>query len=347
MTEADLVRKIFRLTISEGAGAYQIASILNKEGFRTHGGAEFQSNHILRILKNSIYCGFLKNGEATSDRIESLRIIDDHDFAMAQEILRQRAHKSDEKRTIALHNKGKALLSGNIFCAHCGCRLTTSRYVEEYRKQDGTEVCTEYVRYICHHRSRRLNDCDGATTYNAEKIDEAVIDVMRSLFAKITGCPQEEKIRSAYKKMMAENHHLQQKTEMELEKNRKQLAKLRLEIGKVLEGNSIYSEEDLASALNTVKAKITEGEAILEKLQDEDAQKKAMCDNMIPAYQQFRSWAEEFENASLETKKMIACQLFTRVEIGKGYKVHIELNMTYRQFLEDWCSGTVIEAIAG
>ena len=115
---------------------------------------------------------------------------------------------------------------------------------------------------------------------------------------------------------------------MELEKNRKQLAKLRLEIGKVLEGNSIYSEEDLAAALNTVKTKITEGEAILEKLRDEDAQKKAMCDNMIPAYQQFQSWAEEFENASLETKKMIACQLFTRVEIGKGYKVH----MQYQQY---------------
>ena len=80
------------------------AAYINKEGYRTHGGADFQSNHILRILKNSIYCGFLKNGEATSDRIESLRIIDDHDFAMAQEILRQRAHKSDEKRTIALHN---------------------------------------------------------------------------------------------------------------------------------------------------------------------------------------------------------------------------------------------------
>ena len=346
-TEADMVRKIFRLTITEGAGSYQIASTLNKEGFRTHGGAEFQSNHILRILKNSIYCGFLKNGDAVSNRIEALQIINDRDFAMAQEILRQRAHKSDEKRTIAVTNKGKTLLSGNVFCAHCGCRLTTSRYVEEYRRQDGTEVHTEYARYICHHRSRRLNDCDGATTYNAEKIDAAVLSVMRDLFSRISGSPQEEKIQSAYRKMMAENHHLQQRTEMELDKNRKQLAKLRLEIGKVLEGNSIYTEEDLAAALNNVKAKITEGEAILSKLQDEDAQKKAWCDNMIPAYHQFRSWAEEFENASLETKKMIACRLFTRVEIGKGYQVHIELNMTYRQFIEDWCSGTVIEAIAG
>ena len=48
-----------------------------------------------------------------------------------------------------------------------------------------------------------------------------------------------------------------------------------------------------------------------------------------------------------ETPFVLQWLLFTRVEIGKGYKVHIELNMTYRQFLEDWCSGTVIEAIAG
>ena len=71
--EADMVRRIFRLTLSEGAGSYQIATILNKEGFRTHGGAEFESNHILRILKNPIYCGYLKNGEATSARMYGKR----------------------------------------------------------------------------------------------------------------------------------------------------------------------------------------------------------------------------------------------------------------------------------
>ena len=344
--EADMVRRIFRLTLSEGAGSYQIAATLNKEGFRTHGGAQFQSNHILRILKNPIYCGYLKNGEATSARMEELQIIDDHDFAMVQEILRQRAHKSDEKRTIAMSNKGKALLSGNVFCAHCGCRLATSRYVDRYIRRDGTSSEAEYARYICYHRSRGLNDCDGATTYNAEKIDREILKIMKIIFESISGCPQEEKIRSAYRKMMAENHHQQQKTEAELEKHRKQLAKLRLEIGKVLAGESIYTEEDLAAALNTVKTKITECEGSLARLKDEDAQKKALCDGMIPAYQQFRSWAEEFDNASLEVKKMIACQLFNRVEIGKGYQIHIELNMTYRQFLEDWNGDKWITAIA-
>lgn len=75
-TEADVVRKIFNMTVSEGYGSYQIAAYLNNEGFRTHGGTEFQSNNILRILKSEIYCGFLTNGEAKSDRIESLQIKD-------------------------------------------------------------------------------------------------------------------------------------------------------------------------------------------------------------------------------------------------------------------------------
>ena len=48
----------------------------------------------------------------------------------------------------------------------------------------------------------------------------------------------------------------------------------------------------------------------------------------------------------LETKKMIAGKLFSRVEIGKGYQIRITLNMTYRQFLENWNENSAIETIA-
>lgn len=33
---------------------------------------------------------------------------------------------------------------------------------------------------------------------------------------------------------------------------------------------------------------------------------------------------------------MIAGQLFKRVEVGRNYKIHIVMNMTYRQFCEQW-----------
>ena len=136
--------------------------------------------------------------------------------------------------------------------------------------------------------------------------------------------------------MMAENHRTQQRLEGELQKNRRQLEMLRGEIAKVLSGESIYSEEDLAEALHRVKAKIAEDEGRLAQLVDEDAVKKQTADSIMPAYRQFRSWAEEFEDAPLEVKKMIACQLFSRIEIGKGYRIRVELAVTYRQFVEEW-----------
>lgn len=252
-SEAELIRKIFRMTVDEGYGSYQLAEYANNAGFKTHNGAEFQSNTIRRILKNEIYIGYIVNGEARSERIESLRIISDEDFNFTQEILKQRSKSNDEKRTIAMSNKGKALLSGNIFCAHCGCRLATSRYKERYIKRDGTSSGTEYTRYICYHRSQGLNDCDGASTYNAEKVDKVVLDIMRQIFSNISGCPQEKKIHMAYQKAIEANHTTQKRLEMELEKSVKQLEILRGEIAKALTGESIYNQEDLSIALERVK----------------------------------------------------------------------------------------------
>ena len=161
-----------------------------------------------------------------------------------------------------------------------------------------------------------------------------MLDMMRKIFANISGCPEEEKIQEAYKNAMAANHAMQKKLEMELQKNVKQLESLRGEIVKSLTGESIYNKEDLSLALDGIKAKITENEQSLAKLKDEDNRKKLLADSVVPAYRQFKSWSEEFEDASLGTKKMIACQLFSRVEVGKGYKVKIVMNMTYRQFVD-------------
>ena len=343
-TEAEIVKMVFKMTIEQGYGSHRMAEYLNRLGYLTHKNAPFQSSYILRILKNQIYRGLLERGDVKSERIEALQIISDADFFKVQNILSQRANKSDEKRRIAMTNKGRALLSGNVFCAHCGCRLSTSRYVERYRRSDGTMYEKEYGRYICYHRSRGLNDCDGATTYIAEKIDEAIMKVMREIFANISGCPQEEKIEAAYRNVIANNHKTQQKLNLELQKNRTQLDALRMEIGKTLTGESVYDKEDLANMITVLRGKITSAEAQLEALKQEDAAQKAVSESIIPAYRQFKTWAEEFDSAPWEMKKMIANQLFSKVEIGKGYKIRLELDATFKTFCEDWISLQTLEA---
>jgi len=49
-------------------------------------------------------------------------------------------------------------------------------------------------------------------------------------------------------------------------------------------------------------------------------------------YSKFLSWADEFENSSLENKKMIAGTLINKISVGRGYNVDIELDMNFNQF---------------
>ena len=53
-------------------------------------------------------------------------------------------------------------------------------------------------------------------------------------------------------------------------------------------------------------------------------------------YEHFKGWAEEFDLVPTEQKKMIISLLISRIEIGKDYKISIQLNMDYEQICEGW-----------
>ena len=334
--EHEAHRKLFEMYLNEGYGTHQLATYLNERGFRTQNDCLFTASSILRILKSKINCGFLVRGEATSERLPELQVISDEEHERVLQLIKERDVKNCEKRTVALVNRGKELLSGNIYCAHCGCRLTGSRHIDKHVLADGTVKKKESGIYVCYHRSRKLNDCDGATTYYSDRVDKAVLEAMRYIFSNIAGCPEEEKIKEAYQKSVELNKLEQKKLSAQLDKDTKQVEALRLEIGKALIGESKYSSEDLSTAILTLRNRIDETRKRLSELSNEEEEKKKTSASILPAYKQFSTWASEFEEASFKAKKMIVSQLFSRIEVGKGYKIHLEMNLTYKQFCEDW-----------
>lgn len=336
--ESEVLHMIDDMTIHKGYGSWRMADFLNKKGYKTNAGGKFTSIKIIRILRDAFYCGHLEDG-TTSESLQALKIRSEDTYDQILYILEQRQNKNEEKRHIALQTKGQAMLSGNLFCAHCGGRLTTIRYRDRYTRADGSEYSVDQLKYSCYHKSRKLCKCDGQTTYQADRVDEYIRGIIRQIFSCMNGAPEEEKLQAMFKRQMAGNRATQKKLDRELTKNREQLTKLQLEIGKTLTGDSIYSPEDLSQAIQTVKARITEMEAELEKLKAEELQKKQGVDLITPAYNQFKTWAEEFDTATLEQKKMIACNLFNRIEVGRDYKISVELNMTYQQFCSEWSGG--------
>ena len=332
------------MTVHKGYGAWRLADLLNKEGRRTRSGEKFTGLKISRILKDPFYCGRLEDG-STSDALQALRLRSDETYSQIMYIMEQRSRKNEEKRHIAMRTQGQAMLSGNIFCAHCGGRLAAIHYTDSYERADGSVYRVDQVKYSCYHKSRKLCPCDGQTTYQAEKVDGMVSQTIREIFKSMSGAPEEEKIQDLFQRRIAGNRAMQKKLNFELGKHREQLTKLQMEIAKTLTGDSLYSPEDLTQAIQTVKKRIEESEIQLERLKEEEAQKKQGIEMVTPAYKQFKSWAEEFDSATLEQKKMIACQLLKRVEVGRDYKISVELNMTYSQFCNEWNANEFLDTL--
>ncbi len=54
-------------------------------------------------------------------------------------------------------------MSGNVFCGHCGARLTVTTNGKRY--VDG--MATPKLRYVCYNKTRHAGQCDGQTGYTA------------------------------------------------------------------------------------------------------------------------------------------------------------------------------------
>ena len=142
--EADWVRVIFDKTVKDGYGSFRIAKLLNDNGIKTHNSSKFQSNTVIRILRNKLYCGYMVSGEITSPQLKELQIIDEKVFEQAQFILDEREQANEEKRKIALTTRSESLLSGIMYCAHCGGRMTSIIHTDR-RRQIGRASCRERV----------------------------------------------------------------------------------------------------------------------------------------------------------------------------------------------------------
>lgn len=333
-SEASLVRIIFDKSVKEGYGSYMMAEYINDLKVLTHNGAKFQSNTIKRILTNEIYCGFYVRGGVRSKRIEELQIIDDNTYARAQEILNQRKYKQEKKTQISKRAKSMTLLGGNIYCAHCGAKLYSNSAVDRYRTKDGKihESARRY-RYLCASAAMNRHVCDGQTVYTAQKVDEAVIEVLHECFKRIKTMPKDATIDKKYKTQILEIKKEIKSLEKETDVLKDKLRKLATEIADVLVGDSKFTEETLSLAIDEIKDKIKDNKSRIEELKKQLDNKQTNISNLDYYYDQFVSWADEFDEASPERKRMILCTLFKEILVGKGYKIQILMDSTYEQFI--------------
>ncbi len=331
--EAPVVREIFEKTAQEGQSSYALADMLNCRGLRTHSGAKFTSNHILRIIRHEGYTGYIITKSVHSQHIPELQIIDSELFKEANKMADLRCSANAEARKVAHKAANGTLLAGIVYCAHCGAKMSGFMHKDRYKLHDGTVVEALKPKYNCFQRAQHLRKCDGQAIYLADRVDAIVLEIARELFSCIQRSPKdkllEQKIRQEYKEKRQQKRILEKK----VKDCEHALERYENEVLKCLDGQSSFTEGMLARLIAKAEGelKIARQEyaaaITAENDEQETAQKIKAC------YRQFCGWAEEFELASLPRKRAILGQLFEKIEVGKGYEVTVHVNMSYQQFI--------------
>ena len=167
--EAAVIRKMYDYHIRYGYGCRKIASELASSGIFNRQGEPFHPSSVKAILQREQLTGIMCRGGTRSDIIPELQIISPEIFQKAQQVTRMRKQHQIPQRVM-----GQNLLSGNIFCGHCGGRIFASTARKSHHPT--VEENAHIPIYKCYNRVQYRDRCTGQTTYRATKIEQVVLN---------------------------------------------------------------------------------------------------------------------------------------------------------------------------
>lgn len=331
--EAFVVKIIFDKYTEEGYGAHRITTWLNKNGYRARTGKMWHEATIRGILHNLTYTGVLRSGESRSAVIPELQIIPQPQYEMAIKIMKERSDKKRENPTVPLNTKGKSLISGKIYCGHCGSKLNLTTSGRYRKKKDGTIDTTKRIRYACYGKTRKQTDCDGQTGYTLHILDDLIDKVIRDVFAKIKNISKSDVIKLRYfDELELRKSHLSD-LQAQYEKENDNLNTLKSEVVKSIKGESFFSSEMLSELIKKSECECERIKDLCDNAQKDVDDTENLLKELSDNFDELLSWAELYNDASFEKKKMIVNYMIKRVEVTKGYELKIDFNFNFEQFM--------------
>ncbi len=324
--EAAVIKEVFERTVYEGAGSFVLANELNERGVRTHSGAKLTALSINRMLKERQYTGYLITKDVTSPYMPELQIIDQELFDQAQEIVTQRKTKNAEWRNIPRQNGNGALLGGNLYCATCGRRMTSSN--------PGKGAKREKAEYICYMGANHRNNCNGQRSYVAKRVEDIVLQATRLLLDTIKDTPRDESVEARVQAEMKELKYELRKTQQQVEEAAKEQEGLEMEVSRCLLGKSNFTTAMLSRLIDDKARERRELENKALDLERRVKNETEMSEKVAEYYNRFLGWSMEFGLATIERKRIIISQLYKRIELGRGYVVNFEVDWNYKQFID-------------
>ena len=349
--QAEVVKKIFDLSLSCEYGSSRITRFLNtEEPYKSKAPRDiWKAGTITSILTNPIYAGYTayKRREKTNGRYHRLdskdwiyaekanpeiQIIDEQIWNEVQRKRQQRAKRIlkpdilDVKNTIR-ENKGELTLIDVLYCKTCKSKLTNGTKYNYWTLKDGEKRTSKYGIYQC---SLQRGGVPHAHTnqYDAKELEQAVYkqigDYLESIqnkteiFTRIVKNSQMEKER-----ISREIQNLKK----EIQKSEEGIRSMERILPEVLTGKSQLSLETLQNSISIHKETKSAKEAGLQKLLQDFENTNALLHNRDEICRQIPGWREVFFNADKKVKRVLIDRIIDQIT-ADGKNIHIKFKIS-------------------
>ena len=103
---------------------------------------------------------------------------------------------------------------------------------------------------------------------------------------------------------------------------------------KALTGESQLDLSVINSMLVKHRAKMAEALDSMEEAEGRMSAEKQNVRNVKAEIDEIRSWVDQYDESSVEAKHMVIARLIDRIEVGKGYEVHIQFRVSVAQLVK-------------
>ena len=158
-TTAPIIREAFQL-FNEGTSIAEICRMFNAKGYRTSLGKKFGRSSFAKIFRNEKYIGIYTFHDYRAEDVIPA-IIDKDTWAITQKKLK------DLKPAGTYKAAQVYLLTGKIFCGHCGSRMNAGKNSNRYG--------ADYSYYACRGKKTGIEDCKEKNV-RKEWIEKTVLD---------------------------------------------------------------------------------------------------------------------------------------------------------------------------
>ena len=122
---------------------------------------------------------------AGSEPFEQLKIIDEDLFVRYPQAVKDRLTKNFDGKPMIFRTDIGSLLTGIIFCGHCGCRFCHNHQHEERKLAKSDKAVYDYEIYCCYRKISSTRTCNGQSGYKASVLNDAVEKQVKLFFSKI------------------------------------------------------------------------------------------------------------------------------------------------------------------